>query len=366
MKLKTLSYSEHTNTASENPWKVNGLSFSDNFNLLVGKNATGKTRVISLINNLAKILNLEIPLLNGHWDILFSDEGNEPIGYELEIADKMVVKEVISLGKKVVLHRNTGTKIYSMVQKENISIDPPKDKLVMHIRRDEKEYPYFEKIMSWAKQTKGFRFGDVDPRTVEIPGDATRLIGLNAVPSIVDSMKPETLKMTIQDFNTIGYSIENIKTDTAHGLPPMFRFLFMKEKDITHPIKQNGISQGMFRALALLAFVNHFLDVEKDTPTFLVDDLGEGLDYERATKLTKLIHDKVLGKKVQFIATTNDSFLMNVVDISCWNILFRDAGNVFAYNYENSRKSFDEFKLTGLSNFDLLSSDFLSKLTKSK
>lgn len=366
MKLKTLSYSEHTNADLENPWKVNGLSFSDNFNLLVGKNATGKTRVISLIHNLAKILNLEIPLLNGHWNILFSDNDHESISYELEIADKKVVKEMISLGKQVVLHRNTGTKIYSMTQKKDVSINPPKDKLVMHIRRDEKEYPYFEKIMSWAKQTRGYRFGDISPHAVEVPSDTTKLVGLNAVPSIVDSMKPETLKVTIRDFNAIGYSIESIKTDTAQGLPPMFKFLFMKEKDITYPIKQPGISQGMFRALALLTIINHFLDVEKDMPTFLVDDLGEGLDYERATKLTKLIHDKVQGKKVQFIATTNDSFLMNVVDISCWNILFRDAGNVSAYNYENSKKLFDEFKLTGLSNFDLLSSDFFSKLTKSK
>lgn len=366
MKLKTLSYSEHTNTDSENPWKINGLSFTENFNLLVGKNATGKTRVISLTHNLAKILNLETPLLNGHWNILFSDNGNESISYELEIANKKVVKEIISLGKKVVLHRNTGTKIYSMTQKKDVSIDPPKDKLVMHIRRDEKEYPYFEKIISWAKQTRGYRFADTSPNAVEVPDDITKLVGLNAVPSIVDSIKPEILKMTIRDFNTIGFSIESVKADIDPGLPPMYKVLFMKEKDITHPIKQRGISQGMFRALALLTIVNHFLDVGKDMPTFLVDDLGEGLDYERATKLTKLIHDKVQGKKVQFIATTNDSFLMNVVDISCWNILLRDAGNVSAYNYDNSKELFDEFKLTGLSNFDLLSSDFLSKLTKSK
>ena len=366
MKLQSLSYSEHTRTESEseNPWEIDGLIFSYNFNLLVGKNATGKTRVISVINNLAKILNLEAPLLNGYWDVKFSDDDNGFINYELEIINKTVITEKISLGKKIMLHRNDDTKIRSMTQNRDVPIDPPKDKLVMHIRRDEKEYPYLEKIIAWAKHTRGFRFGSVVPNAIEVPGDSSKLVGLNAVPSIIDQMNPKTLRMTIQDFNEIGYSVEDITTGTDFGLPPILKILKMKEKDITYPIRQGSISQGMFRAFALLAIINHFLDIEKDKPTFLVDDLGEGLDYERATKLAKLIHSKVKGKNIQFIATTNDSFLMNTIDIDCWNILFRNAGKVSAYNYGNSKKLFDEFKSIGLSNFDLLSSNFASKLTK--
>ena len=54
---------------------------------------------------------------------------------------------------------------------------------------------------------------------------------------------------------------------------------------------------------------------------------------------------------------------MNSVPIEYWNILKREGTTVSAYNYKNNKKSFDEFKLTGLSNFDIFSSNILSKLT---
>lgn len=95
--------------------------------------------------------------------------------------------------------------------------------------------------------------------------------------------------------------------------------------------------------------------------TVLVDDLGEGLDYDRSTQLAKIVFEKMSKNNLQLIAATNDRFLMNAVDIKDWNILLREANKVKAINYSNNRKLFDEFKLTGLSNFDLFSSDFLTQ-----
>ncbi len=47
MLLKELKYSQFEGAPNE--WKVEGASF-DNINLIVGKNATGKSRLISVIN----------------------------------------------------------------------------------------------------------------------------------------------------------------------------------------------------------------------------------------------------------------------------------------------------------------------------
>ena len=128
---------------------------------------------------------------------------------------------------------------------------------------------------------------------------------------------------------------------------------------------QFNISSGMLRAFSLLVIIQYLLEEKTgEQKTVLIDDFGEGLDYERATKLAKLVFSKMKQNKIQFIATTNDYFLMNSVEIEYWNILQREWDKVKALNYINSKELFDKFRLTGLNNFDLFSSDFLKKENK--
>ena len=95
--------------------------------------------------------------------------------------------------------------------------------------------------------------------------------------------------------------------------------------------------------------------------TLLIDDLCEGLDYERSTKLGKLVFEYCEKNNIQLIASSNDSFLMDVVDLKYWNILQRDETKVVAINKTNNPELFENFKFTGLSNFDLFSSDFINR-----
>ena len=90
----------------------------------------------------------------------------------------------------------------------------------------------------------------------------------------------------------------------------------------------------------------------------LLDDVGEGLDYSRSIHFGKMIFDTCDASKLQLIASSNDAFLMDVVDISHWQVLRRKASKVSVINQSNNTKLFNEFRLTGLSNFDLFSSDF--------
>jgi hypothetical protein len=91
----------------------------------------------------------------------------------------------------------------------------------------------------------------------------------------------------------------------------------------------------------------------------IIDDLCEGLDYERATKLGELVFNICRDTEIQLIATSNDSFLMDAIDIKYWNILQRTGSIVTALNIKNSEEKFRKFKFTGLSNFDFFSSDYL-------
>ena len=92
---------------------------------------------------------------------------------------------------------------------------------------------------------------------------------------------------------------------------------------------------------------------------FIIDDIGEGLDYERSCSLIELLIEKSEGNHFQLILSTNDRFVMNTVPLEMWTVLKRDGCVVRGFNVLNSKSKFDEFRFTGLSNFDLFSMDYL-------
>jgi predicted ATPase len=154
----------------------------------------------------------------------------------------------------------------------------------------------------------------------------------------------------------LGYDIEKIYAKLAGKKEA----LYIKEKNLTNDLIQSQLSQGMFRALSLIVFIYYLIN-KNTVRTIIVDDLCEGLDYDRATKLGQLLFEELENKKIQLIASSNDSFLMDVVNIKYWNILTRKNNTIKVYNYKNSQEKFDQFKYSGLSNFDLFSSDYLDE-----
>jgi hypothetical protein len=93
----------------------------------------------------------------------------------------------------------------------------------------------------------------------------------------------------------------------------------------------------------------------------VIDDLCEGLDYARATKLGKLVYSLCQDSEIQLVATSNDNSLMEVVDIEDWNILQREGKVVSTINAQSHPALFEKFPFTGLSNFDFFSSDFIDQ-----
>ena len=59
---------------------------------------------------------------------------------------------------------------------------------------------------------------------------------------------------------------------------------------------------------------------------------------------------------MQLITSTNDRFVMNNVPLEYWCVIQRISNVSKIYNHRNAKKQFDNFGLTGLSNFDFFSS----------
>ncbi len=134
--------------------------------------------------------------------------------------------------------------------------------------------------------------------------------------------------------------------------------LFVKEADLADVTDHFDMSQGMFRALSVIVQTTYSA-MALNPGCVLIDDIGEGLDFERSFALIRTIVDKAARSSVQLIMSTNDRFVMNAVPLESWSVLRRSGQDSRVYNYTNSKEKFDNFKFTGMNNFDFLATDFL-------
>jgi len=363
MKLKTLSFKENLYFSKEkNVWELEELQLGDKI-LLVGKNASGKTRIINIINNLAKIIRGEFTynkIKDNEWFAEFILEKDKIFKYNLHIKDGKIDKEELYINKEPLLIRSKNKARIKIVGGNEVDINPPVDKLTIQVRRDEKEYPFLEELINWAEGTHGLDFGNTSAKTIILPQN-NRLDSLNIVPSIVNELNPKSIKEVVKDFNKLGYDLESMYSEFLPGIPREFKFLFVKEKGLEHPISQEYLSDGMYRALALIIYVQYMVQNNISEELFLVDNLSEGLDYDRSSKLLKLLFDKVDKYKFNFIFTSNDYFLINSVEVKYWNIIYRVGSITKSYNYKKNKEEFDKFYSSGLSNLDLFTSNFINK-----
>ena len=168
-------------------------------------------------------------------------------------------------------------------------------------------------------------------------------IGYNL--SDIGTKIPSAIERDFSTYNTLD----------GDGLP---EFIYVKEEDLNFVTEQSDISQGMFRALSLLIQINYSLLASKPS-CIVIDDIGEGLDYQRSSSIIKILIDKAQTGLIQLIMTTNDEFIMNGVPIEYWSLIERTPGSAKLHNIYNSRDKIEEFKFIGLNNFDLFTSEFL-------
>ncbi len=359
MKLKSVSYKESSRRNNANPWELKELILGDR-NLIIGKNATGKTRIINVVYYLAKLIQMPQQItVDANWVVSFESESGQMFEFSLTSKDGKIEQEKISIDGEEKLNRSINSaQIRSNSSDQWQTISPPSDRLILHVRRDKQEFPFLENLISWAEGVRGFGFANTSPNLIEIPGKPFQLTSLNAVPSVLEQLSVSGLQNVLNQLNEMGYYVESALTDVSEDLPPTTKIVYLKERGIHHPLKQYEISQGMFRAFSLLTIIE-FLNSTDKIGCILIDDLCEGLDYERSKILSKIIFDKKSTTKTQFITTSNDCFLTNSVSLDDLIICYRSNHIVKCLNYANSKQKFDSWQQFGLNNFDLLSSNFL-------
>ena len=279
--LRRFTYWEREKSGEE--WQVEPLTFGK-FNLIVGRNAAGKTRLLKAI---ARVVG--------------------ELSGELKMTTRAVKSDV---------EVDHGTKV------------------------------------EWACRTQYFPF-------------ATGMDFKRQSEDVVERLKVASIyqlgftrhgalfgERILKQLEQIGYPMQQI---SVIGEPVLAIEVLEKKRARGTPFRR--LSQAQQRSLTFITFLT-FLALEKSEATVLVDDFAEGLDFDSARKLTRLVWEGFAESKLQFIVSSNDRYVMNTVPLEHWTVLAEEGNTTRVFNYANSKEKFDEFKFTGLSNFDFFSMEF--------
>lgn len=390
MYLTHISYHEtNVGGGSAQEWKLPGLDLAP-INLIVGKNSAGKTRVTNIVAVLARMLagKLTPQFSSGNWYASFErmkGQAREEQEYILEVDEKIVKKEAFRIGRQLIMARSDDGNCFVLRKagSERVKYKVPVNQLTAVVRRDEIQHPFFEHIHQWGSKLCLYRFGsDFGKSSATMVGPAVGgeedFSTADQVDNAVHVYRKTYEKfgnqyrdIILADLDELGYPCSDISLNVLQGfvfggIPPLV--LAVKERDLSTYTTQGDMSQGMYRALALCIHVNANIlwtqDKQRgrelrlgDLPMLVVDDIGEGLDFDRARRLVAGLIRKAKEHHFQLIMSSNDRFIMNDVPLEYWTVLHRHGGTVRSFNNKNSKKAFDEFEYLGLNNFDFFSGE---------
>lgn len=372
MYLRKLTFRENEGKKIE--WLIDKV-YLGKINLIVGQNSSGKTRTLNALSDLVDLLtgSTLVPKVNGRYEVLFLKDEKEVL-LECEYDDGIIKKEtLVWKGEKVLERAADGSgKIIYMGGKERITLEfgISVNQLACFAKRDKFQHPYLEHMFEWARDMRRFDFsGNLGKNSYALKGsyDEEEIdfgdTNASLVPVLYTAMdQHDNFRETvIADMNEIGYNLEDlgiIQFSEKSNKPGLDRYaVYTTEKGLEKQVLQHDMSQGMFRAFSVLVRVNRYI-LKGKTGSIIIDDIGEGLDFSRSKLLVNLLVKKAGTSGIQLIMSTNDSFIMNAVGIENWAVLHRDGNKISLYNYENSKEIFEDFKFTGLNNFDFFTSEF--------
>lgn len=341
MVLAEFSYVDRLN------WQISGLSLN-NQNLIVGMNAVGKSRTLAAIGNVVRFIKGDIESGGSSFYCAMKLVNGHQLDYSIDVHDGIINSESLKKdGVALISRDSSGVSMYGD------KVNPPANKLIIQARRDTENYKEIEEVIQWAEQTSIFIFSNITTSPNSLSPYAISNEPL--LPIMYRKMSEDQHRELLNYMGELGYDIERIEEYEKANGAVMLRIF---ESGVNAPLSPFDLSNGMFRVFCVLLYMI-YCSTFSNARCLMIDDIGEGLDYKRSTLLGKIVFSYCEKNNIQLIATSNDSFLMDAVDLRYWNVLRREGGKVYSLNWTSNPELFERFARTGLSNFDLLSSNFI-------
>lgn len=371
MILKSLKYHRHIGSSRE--WGIEGkdsdmIAFG-NINLLVGKNSTGKSRTLDVIKELGHFLSAQtttdqLKFKSCTYRAILGNGSSQDLEYCLTVEGGIVVDEQIVRREKLLFDRKSAL-LYIEETDSYEKVELDSHKAVTQYTAE--NVPFLANIKIWGFSIRDSIFSDqiekkkladsLDDLDYKVIKRGEKYSLFHIFKKGCERFGSEFIDRIIKDMDSLNYDIESINIQEYKKKYT----LAVKEKDLDFDTTQLEMSQGMFRVLSFIIRLNYAV-LNKVSVCFLIDDLGEGLDFDRSKCLVSIIMRSLHeNTEMQIFLTTNDRYIMNKIPLKFWSVIVRYPHSSKFYNYQNSKEIFDDFKYTGLSNFDFLSTDFYLK-----
>lgn len=326
MKLKSINITEKR--GDELIIQVINLTLND-FNLLIGDNAQGKTRMLRMLNFIKTLVSGNPRQIGTtfHSEFIFQNSEGKEIKYFIDIIPEEgknnYIEEVIKDGEKIfsttekiLINEKTNTRVESIFIPKNIPA-------ISSITED--DFPTLNQINQFFSRI--IYIGSNKTRDVIfdesiIPNQDGK--NISAVLLNWSKLFPEIFNDILIDFKSCFRFVENIKfTEDKIGKlnTPL---LSLKEKEIDYQILQQDWSDGMIRTLLLLMLTRIPFkkgDTIYPPSVILVDEIENGLDFKTLKFIINYFQE--FQDDSQIIITSHSPLVCDFIHPKYWHIANR-------------------------------------------
>jgi energy-coupling factor transporter ATP-binding protein EcfA2 len=230
MQLKKIEYKEYEGDKRE--WTLEPASFGQ-INLIVGKNASGKTRILNVMVGLTRLIagKQQVLFETGDFKVTLVTPNGKSFVYEVSMQNNLVNREYLRCGDNQYLTREGPGpgKIKTEPKGEMVDFQIKPNQLAIFLKRDSLQYPFLEEIAAWAEGTEHYEFATLfGPSSIGIPGviasmdqikdpektlsrdfehrEMLQLLVAAAINKFSDAFKSSILA----DMNRVGYDLEDM------------------------------------------------------------------------------------------------------------------------------------------------------------
>ncbi|MBN1698818.1 MAG: ATP-binding protein [Spirochaetales bacterium] len=341
-RIKLLNFNIIEEDTKNIEFQLNNIELDD-FNLLIGDNAQGKSRSLRAIAFFSKLVSENPKIISTHLKATFNftllnSIPEDKICYNIEIfpngqKKNKYIEEII---------RNDTT-IFSSKEKENILFNEKEKKEI-------KDFYISEYISAISSITESGFFTislvrNFFQRIVLISAIKSRTITnqpdsvipneeWSNIASVMQTWKksyPDEYREILMELKDLFSFIKDFSFREAKFENVIFPMMVISENNMVKDIIQTQWSDGIYRALNILLSPKIPFEISgvKMTPSLiLIDEIENGLDYKTLKKIIKYLID--YSEDMQIIITSHSPLVCELVHPDHWRIIKRNKSQINA------------------------------------
>lgn len=337
---------EYSCKESRENWSFDKVSFNG-LNLLVGASATGKTRLLNTISNLAFFVTGVRKIKASDWSIIFEAAGcryqwDLSVNNENEASGKVLKEKLvkISSGKRKVLIDRTSQKfIFDGKELPKLSATESGVFLLKEEKLIKPVFNEFQLILRrnfWGDELKNLEnYHMSDQKLEKNLGQEETLetlfkmkVGLSYQLWLLKKFVPEKFSRIIEYFKNFFPSVESVSFEDLTKILPNIAALkeipafCIKETGNKNLIPLHELSSGMQKVLMV---ITDLLTLPKGA-VYMLDEYENSLGINAIDFLPELLSENDLEN--QIFITSHHPYLINKIPVENWIVFHRKAAKV--------------------------------------